>query len=216
MVSVRNFYYLVSSVEYSSWFPRCVESANETWNNKKVNETNDNRKNVRKGIQINNNLQWGVSKQTPSPVRNEKKINKSTPNVEVKKPNTSKNVNQTTECGLSKPAAGSKNNARFSDPPINQRKLQRITKRREGTSKIGEHRYNILFYLFALVRRFLGRNAFAVVPGVPRIISGNVVATLGFIMFLNRLFNVYHLFRKKLKTIRSSVNVSIERFNSEL
>ncbi|XP_065222879.1 dnaJ homolog dnj-5 [Planococcus citri] len=138
------------------------ENSTETWNNKKVNENqNDSRKNVRKGIQINNNLQWGVGKQTPSPVRNDKKINKSTPNNEVKKANSSnKNINQAAECvGVSKTTASSKINTRFNEAPINQRKLQSRTKRREGTSKIAlvwkrwrekTSQYLILFFTWFL------------------------------------------------------------------
>ena len=96
----------------------------------------------------NSNLQWGVGKQT-SPVRSDKKNIKSSSCAETKKSNTNKNTGQNAENSVdsSKANANNKIGARFNGVPINQRKLQRCTKRREGTSKIGEY----LWYASILV-----------------------------------------------------------------
>lgn len=84
----------------------------------------------------NSNLQWGVGKQT-SPVRNDKKVVKSNACAETKKSSANKNSGQNAEnvVDSSKLNASSKISARFNSVPANQRKLQRCTKRREGTYK---------------------------------------------------------------------------------
>lgn len=118
-----------------------VEADNE---NKKLhgNQT-ETRKAAKKSTPHNNNnnsnLQWGVGKQT-SPVRNDKKVIKSTTCTETKKSNANKNSGQNVENAVdnSKSNANNKISARFNSVPVNQRKLQRCTKRREGTSKIGK------------------------------------------------------------------------------
>lgn len=115
---------------------------NDACNNKKVNNAQpENRKTTKKSnATSNNNLQWGVGKQT-SPVRNEKKNNKPVSSAEVKKSvNANKNTNQNVDSvvDVSKSITTTKLNPRFTNAPINHRKTQRSTKRREGSSKIGE------------------------------------------------------------------------------